>query len=174
MKMSLEIILGSMYSGKSTTLIKKTEGFQKIGKRCLLVNHVLDSRVSGNYVRSHDDITLEAIKTDDLATLDVKNFDVILIDEGQFFTNMKREVEKMLEQKLTVIVAGLNSDYNMKKFGEMINLVPIADNIIYLQSNNCYNCGENASFTKRLSSEEEVVSVNSSYAPSCRKCHSIP
>lgn len=171
--MSLEIILGSMYSGKSTTLIKKTEGFQKIGKKCLLVNHVLDSRVSGNYVRSHDDIALEAIKTDDLATLDVKNFDVILIDEGQFFKNLKTEVEKMLEQKLTVIVAGLNSNFNMKKFGEMSGLVPIADNIIYLQAN-CYNCNRKASFTKRLSSEEEVISVNSSYAPSCRKCHSIP
>jgi len=171
--MSLEIILGSMFSGKSTTLIKKTEGFQKIGKKCLLVNHVLDSRVSGNYVRSHDEIALEAIKTDDLATLDVENFNVILIDEGQFFKNLKTEVEKMLEQKLTVIVAGLNGDFNMNKFGEMSGLVPIADNIIYLQAT-CYNCGENASFTKRLSSEEEVVSVNSSYAPSCRKCHSIP
>ena len=171
--MSLEIILGSMFSGKSTTLIKKTEGFQKIGKRCLLVNHVLDSRVSGNYVKTHDDTTLEAVKTDDLATLDVEDFDVILIDEGQFFTNLKTEVEKMLEQNLTVIVAGLNSDFNMKKFGEIINLIPLADNIIYLQAN-CYNCGEKASFTKRLSSEEEVVSVNSSYAPACRKCHSIP
>ena len=171
--MSLEIILGSMFSGKSTTLIKKTEGFQKIGKRCLLVNHVLDSRVSGNYVRSHDEIALEAIKTDDLATLDVEDFDVILIDEGQFFTNLKTEVEKMLEQKLTVIVAGLNGDFNMNKFGEMSGLVPIADNIIYLQAN-CYNCDKKASFTKRLSSEEQVVSVNSSYVPSCRKCHSIP
>ena len=171
--MSLEIILGSMYSGKSTTLIKKTEGFQKIGKKCLLVNHVLDSRVSGNYVKTHDDTTLEAVKTDDLATLDVEDFDVILIDEGQFFTNLKTEVEKMLEQNLTVIVAGLNGDFNMNKFGEMIDLVPIADNIIYLQAN-CYNCDDKASFTKRLSSEEQVVSVNSSYAPACRKCHSIP
>jgi thymidine kinase len=171
--MSLEIILGSMFSGKSTTLIKKTEGFQKIGKRCLLVNHVLDSRVSGNYVRSHDGITLEAVKTDDLTTLELNFFDVILIDEGQFFTNLKTEVEKMLEQKLTVIVAGLNSNFNMEKFGEMIDLVPIADNIIYLQAN-CYNCDDKASFTKRLSSEEEVISVESSYAPACRKCHSIP
>jgi len=171
--MSLEIIMGSMYSGKSTKLIQKTEGFQKIGKRCLLVNHVLDSRVSGNYVRSHDEIALEAIKTDDLATLDVKNFDVILIDEGQFFKNLKTEIEKMLEQKFTVIVAGLHSDFNMNKFGEMIELIPLADIIIYLQAN-CYNCDEKASFTKRLSREEQVVSVNSSYAPSCRKCHSIP
>jgi thymidine kinase len=170
--MSLEIILGSMFSGKSTKLIKRVARFRQANQKCLLVNHVLDSRVSGNYVRSHDDITLEAIKTDDLATLDVEDFDVILIDEGQFFTNLKTEVEKMLEQNLTVIVAGLNSDFNMKKFGEMIDLVPIADNVVYLQAN-CYNCDDKASFTKRLSSEEQVVSVNSSYVPACRKCHSI-
>lgn len=172
--MSLEIILGSMFSGKSTTLIKKTEGFQKIGKKCLLVNHVLDSRVSGNFVKTHDTITLSAVKTDDLATLDVKDyFDVILIDEGQFFTNLKTEVEKMLQKNKIVIVAGLNSDFNMNKFGEMIELIPLADNIIYLQAN-CYNCDEKASFSKRLSREEQVFSVESSYAPACRKCHSIP
>jgi thymidine kinase len=171
--MSLEIILGSMFSGKSTELIKRVGRLRQANQRCLLVNHVLDSRVSGNYVRSHDDITLEAVKTDDLTTLELNFFDVILIDEGQFFTNLKTEVEKMLEQNLTVIVAGLNSDFNMNKFGEMIDLVPLSDNIIYLQAN-CYNCDDKASFTKRLSSEEQVVSVNSSYVPSCRKCHSIP
>ena len=171
--MSLEIVIGSMFSGKSTELLRRVARFRQANQKCLLVNHVLDSRVSGNYVRSHDEIALEAIKTDDLATLDVEDFDVILIDEGQFFTNLKTEVEKMLEQKLTVIVAGLNSNFNMKKFGEMIDLVPLSDNIIYLQAN-CYNCNRKASFTKRLSSEEQVVSVNSSYVPSCRKCHSIP
>lgn len=171
--MSLEIILGSMFSGKSTKLIQKTEGFQRFGKRCLLVNHVLDSRVNGNYVKTHDGITLEAVKTDDLATLCLKNFEVILIDEGQFFKNLKTEVEKMLQKNKIVIIAGLNGDFNMNKFGEMIDLVSLSDNVVYLQAT-CYNCGENASFTKRLSSEEEVVSVNSSYAPSCRKCHSIP
>ena len=170
--MSLEIILGSMFSGKSTKLIKRVARFRQANQKCLLVNHVLDSRVSGNYVRSHDDITLEAIKTDDLATLDVEDFDVILIDEGQFFTNLKTEIEKMLQKNKIVLVAGLNGDFNMNKFGEIINLIPLADNIIYLQAN-CYNCGENASFTKRLSSEEQVVSVNSSYVPACRKCHSI-
>jgi len=171
--MSLKIIMGSMYSGKSTKLIQKMEGFQRFGKRCLLVNHVLDSRVSGNFVKTHDTITLSAVKTDDLATLDVADFDVILIDEGQFFKNLKTEIEKMLEQKLTVIVAGLNGDFKMNKFGEMIDLISLADNIIYLQAK-CYNCNEKASFTKRLSSEEEVILVNCSYAPSCRKCHSIP
>jgi len=170
--MSLEIILGSMFSGKSTELIKRVDRLRQANQRCLLVNHVLDSR-TGNFVKTHDDITLEAVKTDDLATLNIKHFDVILIDEGQFFKNLKTEIEKMLQKNKIVLVAGLKGDFNMNKFGEMIDLVPIADNIIYLQAN-CYNCGEKASFTKRLSSEEQVVSVNSSYAPSCRKCHSIP
>ena len=168
--MSLEIILGSMFSGKSTELIKRVDRLRQANQRCLLVNHVLDSR-TGNFVKTHDDITLEAVKTDDLATLNIKHFDVILIDEGQFFKNLKTEIEKMLQKNKIVLVAGLKGDFNMNKFGEMIDLVPIADNIIYLQAN-CYNCGEKASFTKRLSSEEQVVSVNSSYAPSCRKCHS--
>jgi len=161
-----------MFSGKSTELIKRVDRLRQANQRCLLVNHVLDSR-TGNFVKTHDDITLEAVKTDDLATLNIKHFDVILIDEGQFFKNLKTEIEKMLQKNKIVLVAGLKGDFNMNKFGEMIDLVPIADNIIYLQAN-CYNCGEKASFTKRLSSEEQVVSVNSSYAPSCRKCHSIP
>ena len=92
--MSLEIVIGSMFSGKSTELLRRVDRFRQANQRCLLVNHVLDSRVSGNYVRTHDDIALEAVKTDDLATLDVEDFDVILIDEGQFFTNLKTESRK--------------------------------------------------------------------------------
>ena len=78
----------------------------------------------------------------------------------------------MLEQNLTVIVAGLNGDFNMNKFGEMIDLVPIADNVVYLQAL-CAICknGTKASFTKRSSSEKETISIDSTYLPVCRKCY---
>ena len=64
--MSLELIIGSMYSGKSTELLRRVKRVQSIGMRCLVINHTSDTRVDGNFVQTHDGNMLRAVKTDDL------------------------------------------------------------------------------------------------------------
>jgi len=87
--MALELILGSMYSGKSTELIRRIQRLKSIGMRCCVINHVNDTRVTGDFIQTHDGNKFTAIKTDDLLLTRVTDYDAIAIDEGQFFMNLK-------------------------------------------------------------------------------------
>ena len=103
--MSLEIIMGSMYSGKSTELIRRVHRLKSIGMRCLVINHTNDTRVQGDFIQSHDGKKLAAIKTNDILLVGVRQYDAIAIDEGQFFSNLKTAVKLMLGKNKHIIVA---------------------------------------------------------------------
>ena len=101
-----------------------------------------------------------------------KNSNVILINEGQFFNYLNECVKEFLKQNKKVYIAGLDSDYQQKKFGEIIDLIPICDKIHKLHSL-CAVCknGEHAIFSKRISDEKQQTLVgNDNYIPVCRKC----
>ena len=171
--MSLEIIMGSMYSGKSTELMRRVHRLKSIGMRCLVINHTADTRVSGNFIQTHDGKTLEAVKTDDILLVSVRQYDAIAIDEAQFFTNLNVAVRLMIEKGKHVIVAGLNGDYKREIFGEILHLIPFADDITYTRAicKKCAHPGRPASFTKRISSESSKISVDSTYIAVCRACY---
>lgn len=171
--MPLEIILGCMYSGKSTELIRRVNRFKSIGMRCLVVNHSADTRVDGGFVQTHDRNRLQATKTDDICLVNTKGFDVIAIDEAQFFKNLRVAVNIMLKNKQVVVIAGLNGDYNRQKFGEIIDLIPMADNITFTKAlcKLCCHPIKTASFTKRLDNDQDKVSVASEYISVCRQCY---
>ena len=95
--MTLELIIGSMYSGKSTELMRQVARLKSIGMRCLVINHTNDTRVDGDYVQSHDGEQVVAAKTDDLLLINVRPYDAIAIDEAQFFPNLKSAVMLMVE-----------------------------------------------------------------------------
>jgi len=171
--MALELIIGSMYSGKSTELMRQVARLKSIGMRCLVINHTNDTRVDGDYVQSHDGKKIEAIKTDDLLLTNVRPYDAIAIDEAQFFQNLKSAVMLMVEtHNKHVIVAGLSGDYERKAFGEILDLVPLADNVHFKRAlcAKCCHPGRPASFTKRLSGETDLVSVVGTYSAVCRLC----
>jgi len=172
--MSLELIFGSMYSGKSTELMRRVKRVQSIGMRCLVINHANDTRVQGDFVQTHDGNTLAATKTDDLLLVRVQPYDTIAIDEAQFFSNLKTAVMLMVEKHgKHVIVAGLSGDYQRKPFGEILDLVPLADDVEYKRAlcKRCAHPGRPASFTQRVSTETETVSVESTYRAVCRLCY---
>jgi thymidine kinase len=171
--MSLEVILGSMYSGKSTELMRRVHRIKSIGMRCLVINHTNDTRVQGDFIQTHDGKKLTAVKTNNILLVGVRSYDAIAIDEGQFFSNLKTAVKLMLEKNKHVIVAGLSGDYQREKFGEILDLVPIADDVTYTRAicRLCAHPGRAASFTKRLSSEKNKISVNSEYIAVCRSCY---
>jgi len=170
--MALEIIMGSMYSGKSTELIRRTNRLKSIGMYCLIVNHTKDTRVDGDFIQTHDGEKIKAIKTDDIILLNTKPYDAIAIDEAQFFTNLRPAVSLMLKHKKHVIVAGLSGDYQCQKFGEILDLIPMADDVTFTRAL-CHKCAHPhrpASFTKRISNEKETISVESNYIAVCRQC----
>jgi len=172
--MSLELIIGSMYSGKSTELMRRVNRVNSIGMRCLVINHSDDTRVDGNFVQTHDGSTLAAVKTNDLLLVNMKPYDTIAIDEAQFFQNLRVAVMLMVEtHKKHVIVAGLSGDYLRQPFGEILELVPLADDVEYKRAlcKRCAHPGRPASFTKRVSEETETVSVASTYMAVCRICY---
>lgn len=170
--MALEIIIGSMYSGKSTELIRRMNRFKSIGMKCLIVNHTKDTRVDGDFIQTHDGKKINAVKTDDIILLNTKPYDTIAIDEAQFFTNLLPAVSIMLQHNKHVIVAGLTGDYQRQKFGEILDLIPIADDVTFTRAlcQKCAHPNKLASFTKRISNEKETISVVSKYVAVCRQC----
>ena len=102
----------------------------------------------------------------------IYNYDIILINEGQFFPDLYESVCKLVEtHKKIVYVCGLDGDFKRNKFGKMLDLIPLCDNVTKLSAT-CVSCNKPAIFSKRLSTEEQQVIIGSSnYSPMCRGCY---
>ena len=180
--MSISLIFGSMYSGKTSELIRRITRYRSINKRVLVINSKLDDRYSGSdSIISHDEYSYNCVKATKLSDINDKmrleaDVDVIAIDEGQFFPDLKEYVLKFCEEYgKTVIVAGLISDYERKKFGNISDLFFYADDIIHLKSL-CTNCSDGTLgiFTKKMCKEAlgDQIDVGSTdkYIALCRDC----
>jgi thymidine kinase len=150
----MELILGPMFSGKTTTLLTRVRG------RTLIVNHTFDTRCEG--VKTHDGVEAAAMKCSVLPK--VTGYDTVLVDEAQFFTSLEG-VESLAPN---VVVAGLSGDYRRKPFGKISELIPKADKVTFLTA--LCDCGEPAPFTKRISIVSGLISVESVYKPKCGVC----
>ena len=111
------------------------------------------------------------IKVENLSTINFETYKVIGIDEGQFFNDLKNNVVNYANKGKKIIISGLNGDYKQEPFGDIINLIPYCDSIDFLTSF-CHLCKDrltSAPFTKRISCEKNLISVDSIYRPVCRK-----
>jgi thymidine kinase len=169
----LELIMGCMFSGKSTELIRRLKRYRALDKSILVINSAKDIRSDQQVIQTHDKNTFECVKTDDLSTLGIQNHQVIAIDEAQFFTGLREFVERSLAKGKHIIVAGLDGDFEQKKFGELVDLIPLCDDVLKLHAL-CMKCadGTPAPFTRRLvdSREQELVGDSLMYIATCRKC----
>lgn len=167
----LEIILGPMFSGKTTELIRRTNRAKSVGKKVLCVNSQKDTRCAKE-VQTHDATRLSALKVTDLSDIleYIEEYDIITIDEFQFFNNPIPIVENLLDQGKMVIISGLDGDFRQKRFGDILELVPQADRVDKLHAL-CYRCGGDAPFTKRIISDsvQELIGASESYKACCRK-----
>jgi len=140
--MSLDIILGSMYAGKSSEIIRYHEKYSIIYKT-IIINHKIDNRYKkGNNICTHNNVSLPAIKLEKLSDLDkkiYKEIQFILIDESQFFPDLNIFVMKALKDEKNILVVGLNGDCDCKPFMNLMNLIPYADNVKHLTSM-CHHC----------------------------------
>ncbi len=150
--------------------------------RVLYINHELAVRSSFSYSTHNPLLQKDAslgdgmtfVKALDLNSVDVDNYDIIIIDESQFFGNLPSSVIKFVEEKgKNVIVGGLNGDYKRQVFGDILSLIPLADEIVKLNSF-CIPCSLQskcitlAPFTRRInssSSEQILVGGAETYQP---------
>lgn len=175
--MSLEIIIGSMYSGKSTELIKRYNNYSIKYNNIILITHKIDNRYNiNNYIVTHKKQKMEAIKLYNLNDIDKKiynNSKFILIDESQFFNDLEDFVKKSLNDNKHIIISGLNGDCDLKPFINITNLIPYADKITHLTSI-CHDCKElNNGFLhyKINKNNKKRISIGSieQYKVLCRK-----
>lgn len=173
--MALELIIGPMYAGKSTELLRKVNRHKFAGLKCILLTYIEDQRYTTTpAVCTHDKICCEAIASykigDVLCTLD--DYSVVGIDEGQFFPDLVEATEVLIQKGKTVIVAGLSGTFEMKPFENIAQLISRVDNLTKLSAV-CMGCGADAPFTARTNESKELKMVGGleAYKSVCRRCH---
>ncbi|KAK9805146.1 hypothetical protein WJX72_001854 [[Myrmecia] bisecta] len=173
---SIELIIGPMFSGKSTELVRRVRRHKAAGRLCLLVNSRRDNRYSeGQAVVTHDKTELTATSIDCLA--EVQNaawqYSVIAVDEGQFMPDLVEFAELWANEGKTVIIAALDATFQRLPFKQVVELIPRAEEVSKLKAI-CHNCRKEAAFTKRIAPETDVTLVGGAdkYVAACRNCHS--
>ena len=171
----IEIILGPMFSGKSTRLIELIRKYTYKAKKTIMIKFFADKRYTEkSEVVTHDLIKYDSIDCKNLRdSFDkLKTYDVIGIDEGQFFPDLVEVCEELALLKKTIIVAALNGDFRMEPFPVVSRLISKADKIKLLKAY-CFHCHKDAKFSLRIvqSNETVLIGAGEAYKPACRDCH---
>ena len=171
----LEVITGSMFSGKSEELIRRLRRAQIARQKVQIFKPLLDNRFSDDHIVSHSDMRIRSenvASSDDLVKQVHDETDVVGIDEGQFFdSNLPAACNTLANQGKRVIVAGLDQDYLGRPFEPMPQLLAIAEYITKTLAI-CVVCGDPANHTQRLvaSSDRVLVGASGLYEARCRHC----
>jgi len=171
---TIEIITGSMFSGKTEELIRRLRRAQFAGLKVEIFKPSLDKRYSENRVVSHDDKSIVSTPVDNSSSilLLAGEVEVVGIDEAQFFDNSIVEVcNKLADKGIRVVVAGLDMDFMGNPFGPIPALLSVAEYITKVHAI-CMRCGSLAQYSFRKSEEEQVVVLGEKdkYEPLCRDC----
>jgi thymidine kinase len=171
----LELIIGPMFSGKSTELIRRIRLLQKIDKKVLVVKPTIDSRYIVDKITTHNFESVECTTINNLSDINniICDYHTIVIDEGQFFNDLKSTVIMWLETySINIIVGGLDGDFQKNPIGMILDLIPHSDSCVKLCSlcNICKD-GTPAPFSLRTVKSDDKVLVGGaeSYIPVCRK-----
>ncbi len=170
----LELIIGPMFSGKSSEIIRRIRLFEVINKKVLAINFSGDTRYSDKRIVSHNKEQKDCLMLDDLISISdetLTQYDVIVVDEGQFFKNLKSCILHWVDTlKLHVIVSGLDGDFKRNPIGEILLLIPYADKYKKMTAL-CKYCNDEtpALFTHRLTHDNcQIVIGNDIYVALCR------
>ncbi len=184
-KGSLEVICGSMFSGKSEELIRRVKRAQIARQKVQVFKPSVDNRFGINKVSSHSGLEETALPVDhphDILDLLEDSTQVVAIDEVQFFVNEVVDICDTLAHKgYRVIVAGLDMDFRGEPFGPMPFLMAIAESVDKLRAI-CVVCGADASHSQRIidgrpadyDSPTVLIAASEKYEARCRSCHQTP
>ena len=187
---SLELIIGPMFAGKTTELIRKVKRHYYSKMKCVILKYSKDNRYGNeDCLITHDRQKLDS-NTDEIEVLSfsenwddefiekLEKFQVIGIDECQFFPRLREFCETLMLQNKIVYAAGLSADYNLQMFPEIINTLPLASHINVLSSV-CEMCGNDHSQTSYLHKSDEqmtednkiLIGGKDKYFPLCLRCY---
>ena len=178
----LEIIMGCMFSGKSTEVIRRIKRLKTLKKNVMVINHSIDTRYTDGiqgYIATHNRESEPCISTDKLYNLietqTFRDAEVIIVEEAQFFKDLFDFTTKSLDiHGKQVIISGLDGDSNREPFGEILRLIPHAEHVLKLSAL-CLECndGTEAFFSKKLSTSKGdsqiCVGAADKYIAVCRK-----
>jgi len=170
----IEVICGSMFSGKTEELIRRLKRAKIANLKVEIFKPAIDTRYDEIKIVSHDENAIQSTPIDNSQTLLLmaQDVDVIGIDEAQFFDDEIANVcDELALRGIRVIVAGLDMDYMAKPFGQMPFLLAKADYITKLHAI-CVKCGNNANYSYRIIPNEEQIMLGAKnvYEPRCRNC----
>lgn len=199
--MSLQVFCGGMFSGKTTKMIEEINKFTDIimgNSKALIINHIYDIRNTENVISSHSSLykglgdNIDVISSSMLSSVDVSNYNIIGVDEINFFddeNDLVTTIKLWISMEKHIVCAGLDGDSNMNKFGYISHLLHLSNSFVKLCAI-CTLCAQEtlnrgdiiapynvtpAPFTKKLVSNSSVVEIGGAdkYIPVCRKHHTI-
>ncbi|CAN8260097.1 unnamed protein product [Cochlearia groenlandica] len=175
---AIHVIMGPMFSGKSTSLLRRIKSEISVGRSVAMLKSSKDTRYAIDSVVTHDGIGFPCWALPDLMSFPERfgqdayeKLDVIGIDEAQFFGDLYEFCCKVADDDgKTVIVAGLDGDYLRRSFGAVLDIIPIADSVTKLTAR-CEVCGQKGFFTLRkiCDTRTELIGGADVYMPVCRK-----
>ncbi|MFT4661869.1 MAG: thymidine kinase [Patiriisocius sp.] len=171
----IEVICGSMFSGKTEELIRRLKRAEYANLKVAIFKPTVDTRYNQKNVVSHDENSIESTPLENSTQLLLISEDVqvVGIDEAQFFDmDLPNVCNELARRGIRVVIAGLDMDFLGKPFGPMPNLLACAEFVTKVHAV-CISCGELANFSHRTSLEEGLVVLGETenYEPLCRSCY---
>jgi thymidine kinase len=172
----IEVITGSMFSGKTEELIRRLRRARIARQKVEIFKPRIEVRYSEEEVVSHDENAILSTPVDSAANilLLASDVEVVGIDEAQFFDDGLVDVcNQLANSGIRVIVAGLDMDYRGLPFGPMPKLLAVAEYVTKVHAI-CVRCGNLANYTHRLSEDDKLIVLGETdiYEPLCRGCYS--
>jgi thymidine kinase len=174
---SINLIIGCMFSGKTSELIKVVKRNRSIGKKVMVLNYYKDLRYGDQKIVTHDLVGVDSLMVPNFDCVlsgkykqEFLESDIICINEGQFFNGLINFCQLCANNyNKHVYVCGLDGDYQQQRFGEILDLIPYSENVTRLSAL-CKYCGRNAYFTKRISesTQQVLISGEEDHIPVCR------
>ena len=173
----IEVICGSMFSGKTEELIRRMKRAKFAKQNVEIFKPGIDTRYDDEMVVSHDDNEIHSTPVPSSANIPIlaNNVDVVGIDEAQFFDDGLITVcNELANNGVRVIVAGLDMDFKGNPFGPMPKIIACAEYVTKVHAI-CMKCGALASYSHRIVAKKELVLLGEieEYEPLCRSCFNI-
>lgn len=171
----LNIYVGPMFSGKTTKLIHMFNENKNENK--IIIDYNIEKENEDNIIENHDGLKLDCIKCINFASQEMNQFidraEFIYINEAQFFPDLFEFVSHQLSLNKFIYIYGLDGDYKQNKIGQILDLIPLCDNIYKLKGQ-CLLCDNKSLFSKRItSSTKQYLPGEEHYIPLCRKCYEL-
>lgn len=169
----IQLILGPMFSEKTSELIRRIRRYMIAGMKCQAVKYSGDTRYDDSKISTHDLIMWTAISSNNITVMmtDLLQYDVIAIDEGQFFEDINECAEKLANNGKIVIISALSGSFQRETIGMLHELIPKVEKITMLNAV-CVLCKKDGAFTQRIGDEMELELIGGldKYRAVCRSC----